>query len=225
MEASEQMQYLKQLQLELDAPIGTVQQFGKAREYCRLVRGLGVCNSIAAYVVDELREASLQYLKSGDVEFTEARAAFFESLGPFSFLSDESVLQYCERFPEVTGNMDDVVIALLSVYEQLLSCRQREQRPWLYFQVRRFAVALDKHGLSAESLNTLSYAGELADLHFDCEERRLKNQISFYRTDEYRQPLLKKLDELLQRRSLFVADLKQSQTVLEDKIQTSAPGQ
>ncbi|HMX45066.1 MAG TPA: hypothetical protein PKC93_03905, partial [Candidatus Obscuribacter sp.] len=107
MEEKEQSEYLKQLQLELDAPIETVQQFRKAREYCRLISRLGVGNSIAAYVVDELREAATRYLRSGDVEVEEARSAFFESLGPFHFLSDERVLQVCEQLPEVTKNSED----------------------------------------------------------------------------------------------------------------------
>ncbi|HNA74566.1 MAG TPA: hypothetical protein PLY72_17250 [Candidatus Obscuribacter sp.] len=218
MEEKEQSEYLKQLQLELDAPIETVQQFRKAREYCRLISRLGVGNSIAAYVVDELREAATRYLRSGDVEVEEARSAFFESLGPFHFLSDERVLQVCEQLPEVTKNSEDVPIALLYVYEQLLSSRERKQKPWLYNQVRRFACALERHGLLTESLITLSYADELANLHFDSEEARLNDKLSFYKTDEYRNPLLESLDEVLKKRSLFSSDLKQLKTSIEERI-------
>ncbi|MBK9279981.1 MAG: hypothetical protein IPM93_17615 [Candidatus Obscuribacter sp.] len=54
--------------------------------------------------------------------------------------------------------------------------------------------------------------------HFDSEEARLKDKLSFYKTDEYRNPLLESLDEELKKRSLFSSDLKQLKTIIEERI-------
>ncbi|MBI5171336.1 MAG: hypothetical protein HY986_00515 [Candidatus Melainabacteria bacterium] len=54
--------------------------------------------------------------------------------------------------------------------------------------------------------------------YFVSEERRLKVQLSFYKTDEYRKPLLEKLDEVLNKRSLFTSDLKQLRASIEERI-------
>ncbi len=54
--------------------------------------------------------------------------------------------------------------------------------------------------------------------YFDSEEARLKDKLSFYKTDEYRNPLLERLDEVLKKRSLFSSDLKQLKTSIEERI-------
>lgn len=48
--------------------------------------------------------------------------------------------------------------------------------------------------------------------------KRLNDKLSFYKTDEYRNPLLESLDEELKKRSLFSSDLKQLKTIIEERI-------